>query len=268
MESLNVTTKNDLMRDVLNAIERISTSDLSVVILGERGTGKEWAARLIHNLSPRAHGPFWPFDCAAIPPESIEQELLGDETLTKDSVIVRRGALEEAAHGTILLNEIASMPESAQKKIARVLEYKNIVRVGGSQPIRIDVRIIATQSHQSERSMGDGLVEKGMFYRISPIVIELPPLRNRREDIPLLVQKFLSEAPRGSGKPQKLLGGDALHVCLMYDWPGNVLQLKNAIEYASIMSTNEVIQPEDLPSYLHISHPMGEVSVVPAPRRT
>ena len=254
MEPLANLTRSAAMLEVLRTIERVSSSDLSIVIVGEHGTGKEWAARIIHQLSTRSKNSFLPFDCAAMPAETLERELFGYEALAKDGVFMRRGVIEEAATGTLLLNEIASLPASTQKKVARALEYKSIVRIGGDQQIRVDVRVIATQSQQSGGSEVEGPVDKESFYRISPIVIELPPLRSRREDILLLVERFLSETPRRKGAPMKYLNPEAMRLCLYYDWPGNVLQLKNAIEYASVMCMRDMISPEDLPTYLCDAH--------------
>ena len=241
------------MREVLQTIERVSPSDLSVLILGEQGTGKEWAARLIHDLSFRANGPFWPFDCLSMPSESLEPELFGSETLTREGIVIRRGAFEEAAGGTLLLNEIGALPAGPQKKIARALEYKDLVPIGGERHVQVDVRIIATHTQQSSEVFRDAVFDKDMIYRISPILIELPPLRKRREDIPLLVNNILSNIGADGNAAPKRLSPEALSLCQSYHWPGNIRHLKNAIQYASVMSTSDVIQPRDLPSYLRKS---------------
>jgi len=244
-------TNNDIMKEVLQSIHRIASSDISVLITGEHGTGKEWAAQMIHRLSRRSHGPFWPFDCAAIPAEDIERELFGYEALTKDGVMIKRGALEDAHSGTVLLNEIAFLPAAAQMKIARALEYRTIHRLDGVQGIDINVRIISTLSEDKNSLIQNGTLLKDIFYRISTIVIDLPPLRRRREDIPLLIDKFLSEMRSRNGTSVVGITSKALEMCLTYDWPGNVRHLKNSIEYACTMCMSDLIQPENLPPYLH-----------------
>jgi DNA-binding NtrC family response regulator len=249
-------TNNETMKEVLQSIRRFASSDVSVLITGEHGTGKEWAAHMIHHLSRRSRGPFWPFDCAAIPSEDIERELFGYEALTKDGVVIKRGALEDAFGGTVLLNEIAFLPTAAQMKIARALEYRTIHRLDGVQRVEINVRIISTLSEDQDILVRNGTLLKDIFYRISTIVIELPPLRRRREDIPLLIEKFLAELRSRNGTSVVGITSKALELCLTYDWPGNVRHLKNSIEYACTMCTGELIQPENLPPDLqsHKSH--------------
>jgi DNA-binding NtrC family response regulator len=243
-------SNNKAMQEVLQAINRIAPSDLSVLIKGEHGTGKEWAARAIHRLSSRSGGPFWPFDCSSIPLDMIEKELFGYEAITREGIVIKRGAFEEATGGTLLLNEIDSLPTVSQLKIARALDYQNISRVGGDQVVGIDVRIIATLSQEADLIMSQGDLRKDMFFRLCRLNLELPPLRERREDIPLLIKKFLQESHVHHGKTSTEISREALELCVSYDWPGNVLHLKNAIEYASVMCPSGVIRPEDLPSYL------------------
>jgi DNA-binding NtrC family response regulator len=244
-------TNNAAMREVLQAIHRLAASDLSVLITGEHGTGKEWAAHTIHRLSARTNGPFWPFDCASIPPEDIERELFGFEGLTKDGIIIKRGALEDAHGGSLLLNEIASLPSAAQMKVARALEYGTIHRLDGAQGIDVNVRIISTLSEDHNALIRDRTLLKDMFYRISTVIIGLPPLRERREDIPLLIDKFLADLKSRQSNSATGITREALEWCLSYSWPGNVRHLKNSIEYASTMGTGGLIRPEDLPPYLH-----------------
>ncbi len=249
------------MQEIIRTAEKVAASDLNVVIIGEHGTGKEWLARAIHRLSIRSNGPFYPVDCAALPPEELERELFGYELLTREGVTIKRGAFEEASGGIILLNEIGSLPVAVQLKITRALEYKIIHRIGNDQPIHIDARVIATLSQNANILLQNGLLQKEMFYRISPIVIEVPPLRERREDIPFLVEKFLIELRDQHQGTVLGMTPEALHLFLEYDWPGNVRRLKNAIEYALVMRTSQWIKPEDLPSYLHTNSGNGEVKI-------
>ncbi len=252
---------NMVMQEVIRTAEKVAMSDLSVVIIGEHGTGKEWLARAIHRLSKRTNGPFYPIDCAALPPEELERELFGCEILTREGVTIQHGAFEEASGGILLLNEIGSLPLAVQLKISRALEYKTIYRIGNDHPIHIDTRIIATLSQNANILLQNGLLQKDMFYRISPIVIELPPLRDRREDIPILIEKFLNELKDNHQGTVRGMTPEALHLILNYDWPGNVRRLKNTIEYAFVMCTSQWIQMKDLPNYLQTSHINSDTSV-------
>jgi DNA-binding NtrC family response regulator len=241
------------MQEVIRTIELIAASDLSVLIIGEQGTGKEWAARSIHGLSSRARGPFLPVDCAALSADILERELFGYEAVTREGVMLRRGALEDAEGGTVLINELSSLPLSAQMKVARALEYQTINRIGGDTIIHINVRIIATLSRPADQLIADGMLLKDTFYRISPIVIDLPPLRDRTEDIPQLIKKFIAELHTRYHSKVIGISRDALDLCTAYRWPGNIRHLKNAIEYAAVMCTDEWIEPKHLPPY--VKHP-------------
>ncbi len=257
MNILIDTSFNTTMQEVIHTAEKVATSDLSVVIIGEHGTGKEWLARNIHRLSKRFKGPFYPIDCAALPPEELERELFGFEMLTKEGITIRRGGFEEAHGGFLLLNEIGSLPPSVQMKISRALEYKTVHRIGSDQPIQIDTRVIATLSQNSNILLQNGLLQKDMFYRISPIIIEIPPLRDRREDIPLLIDKFLNELNDLQGTVTRVTP-EALHLFLKYEWPGNVRRLKNSLEYAFVMRSSQWIEPKDLPGYLQTNSTIGD----------
>lgn len=250
IESTLEITQNAAMFTVLQTIQRLASSNLSVLFAGEHGTGKEWAARLIHRLSAQSNGPFLPFDCASLPAETIDRELFGYETLTHDGIAVKHGAFEDASGGTLLLNEIAFLPMGTQMKIARTLEYGTIHRIDGVQHVGLNVRIISTLSEDHTLLVQSGKLSKEMFYRISTMAIELPPLRRRREDIPLLVDRFLADLREHDGKSSLEIDPEALQLCLAYEWPGNIRQLKNAIEYASIMCTGGSIGPLDLPPYV------------------
>jgi DNA-binding NtrC family response regulator len=238
------------MQEVIRTIELIAASDLRVLIIGEQGTGKEWAAHAIHTLSVRARGPFTPCDCAAISPELMEKELFGYEEVTREGVTLRRGLLEDTEGGTLLINELSSLPPSTQMKIARALEYQTINRIGGDAIIHINVRIIATLSRPANELIAEGALLKDTFYRISPIVIELPALRDRTEDIPALIQKFIGELRARYHSKVIGISKDALEMCAAYRWPGNIRHLKNAIEYAAVMCTGDWIEPKHLPPYV------------------
>jgi DNA-binding NtrC family response regulator len=238
------------MQEVIRTIELIAASDLSVLIVGEQGTGKEWAARAIHSMSVRARGPFLPFDCEALSADVMEKELFGYEAVSREGVTLRRGVLEDAEGGTVLINELSSLPLPAQRKVARALEYQTINRVGGDTIIHINVRIIATLGRPAEQLIAKGTLLKDTFYRISPIVIDLPPLRDRKEDIPALVKKFISELRTRYHSSVIGISKEALDLCIAYKWPGNIRHLKNAIEYAAAMCTEEWIDVKHLPPYV------------------
>ena len=243
-------TQSETMQEALWKIQRVAPSDLGVVINGEQGTGKEWAAHLIHQLSSRAKGPFCPIDFAAMAPENIEKELFGYEAITWNGIDIKRSAFEEAGGGTLLLNELPAVPLAVQMKIARAIEYQQFRRICGERDLSINARIIATMSENPETLQSRGHLNKDLYYRIGAITIELPPLRNRRKDIPMLIEKFLQELHTRYGSSVERISQEALSICLAYDWPGNVRHLKNAIEYASIMCGTETIRPEHLPFYL------------------
>ncbi len=243
-------SESPAMAAVIQTVEKVSSMDLSLLIVGEQGTGKEWIARHIHETSSRARKPFWAVDCDSNSPENIEKEIFGYEAISRDGLVISRGAFEEAQGGTLLLNHFESLEASLQKKIARALEYKTLHRVGGEEVVSIDVRIIATLRQQADRLGRNGNQIEDVFSRISPIVIELPPLRKRTEDIPLLIQKFITEMQVHRQTTVGGISAEALGLCLRHQWPGNIRNLRNAIEYASVMCTGTLIQPQDLPDYL------------------
>jgi len=242
------------MQEVFQTLEKIAPSDLSFVIVGEHGTGKEWIARAIHRMSTRQLGPFWPVDCASFSPENIEKELFGNETMTREGISLNRGAFEDASGGTLLLNEIESLPHTVQLKVARALEYQTIRRAGDERDVHINVRVIATMTESPEALLNKGKLMKEVFYRLSPIVLELPPLRERREDIPLLIETILADLHTRHNSTVLGISPQALHACLEHDWPGNIRNLRNAVEYASVMCSGQFIQPQDLPQYVRGNH--------------
>ncbi|HLP17671.1 MAG TPA: sigma 54-interacting transcriptional regulator [Bacteroidota bacterium] len=257
MESIHTVNERDLdivrsaaMQEVLKIMERVAASDLSVVLVGEQGTGKEWAARFIHRLSRRARSPFLPFDCGALSPEMMEKDLFGYEAVTREGVVLRRGAFEEADGGTVLINELALLPLPVQMKMARALEYQTITRVGGEQLIHIHTRIIGTLNRHPEALMDEGVLLREMYYRISPLVIELPALRDRKEDIPPMIKKILRELRARSNSTVVGISPKAIELCQAYHWPGNTRHLKNAIEYAAVMCPGKWIEPDNLPAYV------------------
>ena len=219
-----------------------------VLIFGENGSGKELVARAVHVLSARRDRPFVEVNCAAIPDELIESELFGHEKgAFTGAVARRRGKFELADGGTLFLDEIGDMSLRTQAKVLRALEEQTIERIGGGEPIRVDVRVLAASNKALEELIAQGRFREDLFYRLNVIPIEVPPLRRRQEDIPLLVDHFLKTFSAEYGKRPKVLSGEAMAYFMGYDWPGNVRELKNMVERLVIMTAADVIAPESLP---------------------
>jgi two-component system nitrogen regulation response regulator GlnG len=234
------------MQDVYKTIGRIAASDVTVLLRGESGTGKELVARAIHHYSRRAGRPFVAVSCAAIPGTLLESELFGHERgAFTDAKERRLGKLELATGGTFYLDEIGDMPLDLQTKLLRALQERTIERVGGNESIRIDVRVLAATNRDLEILMKDGRFREDLYYRLNVVTLNLPPLRERRRDIPLLVDHFLAKYRGELG--ERGVAPDALNRLVGHDWPGNVRELENVIQRAIVMATGGVILPEHLP---------------------
>ncbi|MBI2153461.1 MAG: sigma-54-dependent Fis family transcriptional regulator, partial [Candidatus Rokubacteria bacterium] len=219
-----------------------------VLIHGENGSGKELVARAIHALSARRDGPFVEVNCAAIPEELIESELFGHEKGAFTGAVGRRkGKFELGNGGTLFLDEVGDMSLKTQAKVLRVLEEQAFERVGGTEQIKTDVRVIAASNQNLVDLIAAGRFREDLFYRLNVIPIEVPPLRRRKEDLPLLVEHFIRVFSLENGKRPKTMSVEALAYFLAYDWPGNVRELRNLVERLVIMTPREVIGPEDLP---------------------
>jgi len=219
-----------------------------VLIFGENGAGKELVARAVHSLSARRDRPFIEVNCAAIPDELIESELFGHEKgAFTGAVARRRGKFELADGGTIFLDEIGDMSLRTQAKVLRALEEQTVERIGGHEPIRVDVRVVAASNKALEDLIAQGRFRDDLFYRLNVIPIEVPPLRRRKEDIPLLVDHFFKTFSAEYGKRLKALSGEAMVYFMAYEWRGNVRELRNMVEHLVIMTDTDVITPEDLP---------------------
>ena len=239
------------MREVYALMERAVESDITVLIRGESGTGKEVVAKSLHLKGLRGNGPFVAINCAAIPEALIESELFGHEQGAFTGATRQRlGAFERARGGTIFLDEIGDMPLVLQSKLLRVLQEREIQRVGGTAAIGVDVRLIAATNKNLETAVKAGDFRGDLFYRVAVFPIMLPPLRERREDIPLLARHFLAKHADRLGKPITGISTAALGVLLQYDWPGNVRELENAIERAVLLETSETVQLGNLPPEL------------------
>src|SRR5437867_11631598 len=216
------------MREVYKLVEQVAPSTVSVLIVGESGTGKELVARTIHDLSPRHRGPFVAINCAAIPRELIESELFGHEKGAFTGAIARKsGCFEMAHHGTLFLDEISEMEEAVQAKLLRVLQEQSFRRIGGSETITSDVRVLAATNRDPRQAIAERKLREDLYYRLNVVTIVLPPLRERIEDIPLLVCHFLDEIAQDYSAGQVSLPQETMAILERYQWPGNVRELKN-----------------------------------------
>lgn len=239
------------MREVYTLIEQVAPSSASVLITGESGTGKEMVARAIHNLSPRRSAPFVAINCSAIPETLMESELFGHERGSFTGAIERRMGCFELAHtGTLLLDEIAEMPPMLQAKLLRVLEERRVRRLGGTKEIPIDVRVVAATNKDPLEAIRRNEFREDLLYRLNVITIKLPPLRERRDDIPILTQHMIEELSRKHGRPVKFINSEGLDILIRHNWPGNVRELRNVIERAIIICDREQIEKRHLPPHL------------------
>ncbi len=237
-----------VMEELRQQIVIAAPTNGRVLIHGENGAGKELVARAVHARSARAEGPFVEVNCAAIPEELIESELFGHERgAFTGAVARRRGKFELADGGTLFLDEIGDMSLKTQAKVLRVLEEQAFERVGGKETLRVDVRVLAASNQNLQEQIAAGRFREDLFYRLSVIPIEVPPLRKRKEDLPALVEHFIALFSTENGRRPKTISVEALAYFLAYDWPGNVRELRNMVERLVIMAPRVVIGPEDLP---------------------
>jgi two-component system, NtrC family, nitrogen regulation response regulator NtrX len=226
-------------------VERVAASETRVCILGETGTGKELVARTLHERSPRADGPFVTLNCAAVPAELIESELFGHEKGSFTGAGARHlGKFEQAQHGTIFLDEIGDMPLAMQAKLLRVLEEGEVERIGGDRAITVDVRVIVATHHDLEKLVRDGKFRQDLFHRVFVFPLRLPPLRERREDIPALVDHFALQVSNANGWKPMRFTPDAIAALQDYAWPGNVRELRNAVERLMLLATSDEVTAE------------------------
>jgi two-component system response regulator HydG len=241
--------KSLAMRRVLTSIERLAESSASVIITGESGTGKELAARTIHQLSSRKNAPFIGINCAAIPQTLMESELFGHERGAFTGADRRReGCFELANGGTLLLDEITEMKPELQAKLLRVIEERKLRRIGGSSEVDLDVRVLAASNRDLERAMHSGNLREDLYYRLNVFTIEMPPLCQRLEDLPLLIESFLQHFAELNHKQINGVDEECLAALKSHPWPGNVRQLRNVIERASVLCRGPLISIGDLPA--------------------
>jgi DNA-binding NtrC family response regulator len=239
------------IRAVYRVVEQAAPTSASVLIWGESGTGKELAAQTIHELSPRASFPFVAINCAAIPETLLESEIFGHEKGAFTGAHDRRTGVFELAHrGTLFLDEIAEMQPATQVKLLRVLQERSFRRLGGRQEQTVDVRVIAATNQNPTEAVRNGRLREDLYYRLNVFAIEIPPLRDRREDVPLLIQRFLNEFNTTNEKAVRGVDQPAMQILEQYPWPGNIRELRNVIERATILSDTEFIGVRNLPPLL------------------
>jgi two-component system nitrogen regulation response regulator GlnG len=253
------------MQEVYKAIGRVAAQDVTVLILGESGSGKELVARAIYHYSRRAHGPFLAINCAAIPEGLLESELFGHEKGSFTGADRKRiGKFEQCRSGTLFLDEIGDMTPLTQTKILRVLQEKEFERVGGNEVVQTDVRLIAATNRNLEQAIDEGHFRSDLYYRLNDYTIRIPPLRERMEDLPLLVEHFLNRLAKELNKRIDLVEPRAMEMLAQYSWPGNIRELQSAIKHAVIEATGSVIVVENLPQVVR-GHASEHRTTAPSP---
>ena len=245
------------MRRVFEMLDLVAASDANVFIVGESGTGKELAANAVHAKSPRAQGPLVKINCAALPKDLIESELFGHiKGAFTGATSERAGLLEEAHKGSLLLDEITEMPADLQAKLLRVIEDRTVRRLGGSRSVSVDFRLISSTNREPEAAVRDGSLRQDLYFRINTVTVELPPLRERTQDIPLLAKGFLDRFVLKHNRPIEGIDPEAFRRLLSYMWPGNVRELEHVIERAVLVARGREVTVADLPEALNAGAPL------------
>ncbi|OFZ20228.1 MAG: sigma-54-dependent Fis family transcriptional regulator [Bdellovibrionales bacterium RBG_16_40_8] len=243
--------KSEIMRQLMRMVERVAPSHATVLILGESGTGKELIAQQIHKNSSRRGKPFVAINCGALRETLLESELFGHERGAFTGAYARKIGLAEVADGgSLFLDEIGELSPGIQSKLLRFLQEGEIYRVGGKDPIKVDIRLISATNRELEKDVLRGSFREDLFYRINTIMVQAPPLRRRKEDIALLVEYFLSKGNNGLLGRGRQMSEDAMKVMMKYDWPGNIRELQNTCERLQILSEGHLIMPNDLPEQI------------------
>ena len=257
--------ETDAMREVTERVVQIAPVNSTVLITGESGTGKERVARGIHALSPRRHRPFIAANVAALPETLLESELFGHEKgAFTGAAGQRKGYFELAHNGTLFLDEVGEMPMTTQAKLLRVLEEREFMRVGGESEIQVDVRVIAATNQNLRYLVDAGRFRRDLYYRLNVLHIDLPSLRERRADIPLLIESFIKQTSKEHNRPEVTISPEAMAILTQYDWPGNVRELRNLIESMVVLSPGRVIGPQDIPPEIRTLAPIN-TRLLPAP---
>lgn len=245
----SIISVNPKVLEILDLVRQIADSKATVLLEGESGTGKELVARALHSSSQRASGPFVAVNCSAIPRELLESELFGyDKGAFTGAARMKIGSFEMANDGTLFLDEIGEMPKELQAKILRALEGYQFMRVGGVESIEVDTRVVTATNKSLREAVRAGTFREDLYYRLNVVTLRLPPLRERKEDIPLLVRHFVQKHHEESKGPAFEVSEEALSVLQRYDWPGNVRELENCVVRAMVLAKSQVIQVDDLPS--------------------
>lgn len=256
----NMIGSSPAMKRVFEMVRRAAPSPATVLLQGSNGTGKDLVAHALHNLSPRAHAPFLAINCGAISPNLIESELFGYEKGAFTGATARKaGAFEAADHGTIFLDEIGELPLAMQVKLLRVLENRSFTRVGGTESVNVDIRVVAATNRDLKAMVAEGTFREDLYYRLNVVDIRLPDLKNRREDIPLLVVRFINELAQKNHVAVTGITPAAVKLLENYDWPGNVRELRNTIEKMVVLSLGEQLDVADVPD--SIQAPMTSTTI-------
>ncbi len=259
----NLVGESPAMLQVFDVIQQVAPTRATVLITGETGTGKELVAHAIHNLSPRKDGPFVAVHAAALTSTLLESELFGHEKGAFTGAVERRiGRFEAADGGTLFLDEVSEIDPAMQVKLLRVLEERAFERVGGTKTIQVDVRLVAATNKDLKKLVSEGKFRDDLFYRLSVVTVNLPPLRDRRQDVPLLVQAFIRQCSAENGKPVRDITAEAVNTLMAYDWPGNVRELRNTIEQMVVLSRGERLTLRDVPAAIRGGADLTKISVV------
>jgi len=259
----NIVGASPAMQQVFDIVQQVAPTRATVLITGETGTGKELIAHAVHNLSPRKSGPFIAVHAAALTSTLLESELFGHEKGAFTGAVERRiGRFELADGGTWFLDEVSEIEPAMQVKLLRVLEERAIERVGGQKTIHVDVRLIGATNRDLKKLVSEGKFRDDLFYRLSVVTVSLPLLRERREDVPLLVNAFLGQCSRENNKPLREMTQEALNVLMAYDWPGNVRELRNTIEQMVVLARAERLTLRDVPAAIRGGADLTKISVV------
>ena len=259
----NIVGTSPAITQVYEIVQQVAPTRATVLISGETGTGKELIAHAIHNLSPRKNAPFIAVHAAALSPTLLESEMFGHEKGAFTGAVERRsGRFELADGGTLFLDEVSEIDPAIQVKLLRVLEERAFERVGGVKTLNVDVRLIAATNRDLKNLVSEGKFRDDLFYRLSVVTIVLPPLRERREDIPLLVNKFLKQSATENNKDVREITQEAVNVLMAYDWPGNVRELRNTIEQIVVLARSERLTLRDVPAAIRGGADLTKISVV------
>ena len=244
----NIVGKSEKMLAVLDLVAQVAPSRSTVLISGESGTGKEVIAKAIHSASTRAEKAFIPINTGSIPVDLLESQLFGHvKGAFTSAIAAKKGLFEVADQGTIFFDEISTIGPETQAKLLRVIQEREFMRLGGTETIKVDVRILAASNEDLRKLVREGRFREDLFHRLNVISIQLPPLRDRKEDVPLLVERFLGQFCRENGKPPRLFSNVAMKLLMDYEWPGNVRELENAVERAVVLSADELMDADLLP---------------------